>query len=706
MIKNIKPLSKPFRGSIMLEVLVVIGLVFLISPLIYIRAIKYSEELEDAAIAQNLRNLQQGVYTYIERNYNKIIDGTLEISESEIGAMDDSETVDYHIINTADTDFRRFVKIDNYTSSNLFDNIKIAIKREKISAEEVDENTDESETLTETTMVSALIVTDSSDNEAIDDVRGSRIATLIGSNAGYSQGDGQNMEASGAGGFFNVNVYEFFSTDMPSSGQLVVATDSFYFNNSVINQVSGDFLFRQKATSNSSYDETKAHRMETNIDFGIYDSVESPDVATSGRDIEDVGRIYGGEYQGNKTDDLIADYGYSASGVDETVVTYGVNFNNNTAFIEDARIASLGGAKISEVIPELILMAIYQDISYGNYVPKPGYDNPRILRNNSGCPTGYSERYELVQKEAIAGVDMLALAEHSTTTGIHSVKSWLRNNALRRSQHTDGSTIYYRTYNTGAGINTECRTDSTHSFVCTTLEYVNNVPKIYQQCTPNMTVYYDVNDADNVVDVTNISSFPYSNISVSALYSTSLGSFVYSYNDMSSISSATSLGSSGTAFLSCPAGGTCTCSNKYYCPDYWDNEKSSIDTLVDSNTVTDEFIQHGTCQAAINMISDSVDFLPYGDDYIAVNADGTFTEAQTVTATTAEVNSSSSGATEYYNTRLYFKTADVDEADLDCGSGSNINNISGLCQYDTKRYSTLPVNYDLYFYCERNQPTE
>ncbi len=702
--KNIyKHLKKQSSGAMMVEVLMVVGLILLLTPLIYSRVSYYTGELEDGGVADNLRSLSQGVYSYIEKNYDGLADGSAMIKSNSattapIGALaDGADAVDYHIVDIDDPELETFINTNDY-KTKFFDNAIVALKRHRLNNNKI--------------VITAMLATDSVNDVAITATNGARVASLYGAGAGYTKtsedGGTTKLTALGAGGFFKQEVDEYFSENMPNAGQIVVNVGSYPKSITAVEQAQaeGEFLFRGDILPPNSY--KTPYMMETDIDFEKYAS-GAP--TGEGYSVESVGEIFGKRFEpstdpahpnyiddtlGGKQEGLIAElekyHTYKDDESSAEFITYGVNFEDKSAFLDDARVETLGGAKISEVLPNLILMDIYQDIDMGHYVPLPGYDNPKILKPNAGCPIGYEPKFELVQKEAASGVDLLALAEHpSSTTGIHSTKTWLRNNKLVRSSHkyNDGSTTktFYKSYDADGNTTAQCY-ETGGDYVCTTFEVVGGEQKISQKCSSTRTIYYDVNDGDNEVTDANINNLTLSGVGMHADYDTTAGFWVFSSPSTNR----------SNAVLTCNTSGNCSCSNNSYCPDFDATKNYGTAPVL-------QYVQHGACQALINTI-EAGNFLPYGSGYTEVDADGTSGSTNRTTSATTTGISFSGGY--YYNTRLYYKAA-TSGTNITCSNGtSTLYGTNGLCASkgdaaDSKRYSSFRVKHDLYYYCAKKQ---
>ncbi len=683
----------------LIEALAVIGLIVLLTPMIFMRVSDYSDELEDGATASRLRLLRQGLSTYMEMNYENIINGTAEIQQNgtikTVEALDDDVDQDFIVVDIDDPELQRYIRPEYY-KSNLFDDVKVTVSRFRIEPPIIPDAEPE-EIPKPLIVLNGMILTKNNDaTDVMSFKRGRRIANIIGSDTGHITDvkeitGSADLRAVGAGGFFNLPVNNHFPSGDIQNGQIVVTTGSYYplqISLEASSEVEGDFLFRRESVSDN-YDVATAHRMETDIDFGVYTDDDKDEVydLTGSRSVVEVNRIMGMQNTAKVSADNAFEY---SEGLEASTIQkhqgYAVDFENKISFLEDMQVATLGGAKISEVLPDVILMGIFPDVDYGYYMPTIKYFDPLIVKENA-CPTGFTQKIELIQKETISSVDILALAQHgSSSTGIHSSKSWLQNLKLRRSQYKNGSTTYYRTYTRDGKIAGECSGDS--NYHCNVYEYVDGNAKLSQQCKVGETVIYNVSSSEPDIDTENFKAFNTHSAKKVAYYKVSS-------NQVQIYSPPGNLVVNYTS-------GQLTCKNRAFCPDF--KGELGVATAVSMPDLANGLYQHGSCQATINTIENGDNFLPYGANYTSINADGTSGSTVTTSATMPALPSDG----VYYNTRLYYKENAFDTMTQVCkfgGTNGTKTTISGkanaLCNVAAKnrRFSLLPTRVDMYLYC-------
>ena len=143
------------QGSMMVEALAMLGLITMVTPILYKKAAERTTELQDINTATQMRTLSKALDDFIQDNYNDIADGP----EGEL-SIDKADIVPYLPYNF------------NIDESKLFDEYQFALRNELINA-----GTDKEHSAI-TGVVLAPVSAD------IPMLRASKIASMVGANGG------------------------------------------------------------------------------------------------------------------------------------------------------------------------------------------------------------------------------------------------------------------------------------------------------------------------------------------------------------------------------------------------------------------------------------------------------------------------------------------------------------------------------------------
>ena len=187
--KSWKYLSQ--KGSMMVEALAMLGLITMVTPVLYKKAAERTTELQDINTATQMRTLSKALDDFIGDNYNDLADGPE--GEQEI---DKSEIEPYLPYNF------------NLDASKLFDEFKFAIRNEKIN-----DGTEK-----EHSAITGFFLAKAADE--IPMLRASKIASMVGANGGVVR----SKEIQGVQGGWGAPVNDFFSSDDVADGSLATSS--------------------------------------------------------------------------------------------------------------------------------------------------------------------------------------------------------------------------------------------------------------------------------------------------------------------------------------------------------------------------------------------------------------------------------------------------------------------------------------------------
>lgn len=194
------------KGSLMIEALAMLGLISMVTPVIYKKAAERTTEMQDINAASEVRVVVKAIDDYLRDNYTTITAGE--------SVTTNASTVNYSEFKSAGTqsktvnisDFTDYLPIGFRADGRTFRDFKVAIKK-----------TESGERKGLTTV---LLTVPGSGAVNMSKLRSSRIASMIGTNGGYIEG---NL-AKGVQGVWEVPVAQFVPGENPSDGTIVATS--------------------------------------------------------------------------------------------------------------------------------------------------------------------------------------------------------------------------------------------------------------------------------------------------------------------------------------------------------------------------------------------------------------------------------------------------------------------------------------------------
>ena len=229
-------------GSMMVEAMAMLALISLVTPTLYKKSAERTTELQDINTATHLRTLMKAADSYVSANYEELLDGMADGATKPI----DISTEDGQIAAGIHDYFPygyEFGAVKN------FEGPKLVLKRQGMSI---------------TSFVELPKKTD------IGDMRAARIASMIGSNGGYVDADGN---AQGVGGVWSLDSSELNSLGLSGTkGSIVVASSD------AINSATSGALENEKylqRTEVESDDQLWRNTMVTDLYMGGVTGVDN-----------------------------------------------------------------------------------------------------------------------------------------------------------------------------------------------------------------------------------------------------------------------------------------------------------------------------------------------------------------------------------------------------------------------------------------------
>lgn len=238
--------SSDERGALMLEAIALLGLMTMMSPMVVRQTADRTSEMEEVAVAGQMKTLRDAVSSYIDANYANI---------AAWASGTDAQTLPLN-------DLRpylppAFFQDDGTLGNKLIDNYQVGIRRERPCA---DLTKDECNRWKITGLISSM-------GEELDDRRAARIATMVGADGGYIRStqalnalfpgnEAEAKKAIGAQGIWEIDdVTQFFPGGNVGKGRVVATT-------TYTSGLGGDFLYRHAVNSLP-----EANSMFTDIDM-------------------------------------------------------------------------------------------------------------------------------------------------------------------------------------------------------------------------------------------------------------------------------------------------------------------------------------------------------------------------------------------------------------------------------------------------------
>ena len=179
--KYLKNISE--QGSMMVEALAMLGLITMVTPILYKKAAERTTELQDINTATQLRTMSKALDDYIKDNYTTLKDDMA----SDKANIDPDDIKDYLPYNFE-------------TKSKLFNDFSFSIKKSTIPAADGGEGT---------ASFTGVVLAPLADEGDLPRIRASKIASMVGANGGIVEG----TDIKGVQGTWNAPVADFIFKD-------------------------------------------------------------------------------------------------------------------------------------------------------------------------------------------------------------------------------------------------------------------------------------------------------------------------------------------------------------------------------------------------------------------------------------------------------------------------------------------------------------
>ncbi len=206
------------KGSMMVEAIAMLGLISMVTPVIYKKAAERTNEMQDINAASQVRTIVNAVDNYLRDNYVTITSGGTVTSNSATS----DKSVNYGNFDfgasSADTSaktttpiniehFRDYLPLGFKAQGKIFDDFQVVIKQTRDPSGE------------RKALTTVMVAKPNDNNPDMSRIRSSRIASMIGTNGGFFDGE----KATGVQG-----AWEIEKADLPNGNSVkdgsIVAT--------------------------------------------------------------------------------------------------------------------------------------------------------------------------------------------------------------------------------------------------------------------------------------------------------------------------------------------------------------------------------------------------------------------------------------------------------------------------------------------------
>lgn len=222
-------------GSLMIEAMAMLALISLVTPTLYKKSAERTTELQDINTATNVRTIMKAVDSYVTANYQSLLEDQLQTD----GATFEIDLDDGGVTGGIHDYFPYGYKFDNLKN---FGTPKVVLKRQGLSI---------------TSFIQLPKKTD------IGEMRAARIASMVGSNGGYVNGDNN---AAGVGGIWSLDESELRDLGFDTEKGSVVVASSDAINSAATGALENEkYLQRTQA---ESQDQLWRNTMVTDLYMG------------------------------------------------------------------------------------------------------------------------------------------------------------------------------------------------------------------------------------------------------------------------------------------------------------------------------------------------------------------------------------------------------------------------------------------------------
>lgn len=247
------------QGSLMIEAIAMLGLISMVTPVIYKKAAERTTEMQDVNAASEVRVVVKAIDDYLRDNYTTITAGESVTSNGSSQSYAPFKNAGAQSVTVVLTHFSAYLPIGFKADGKTFKDFKVAIKK-------VDDPQGERRALT------AVLVAENNKDDNFNRIRSSRIASMIGTNGGFIVGD----KAQGVQGVWEIKKEELPAKASPEG--TIVATSI----QAVADGTAGgkNVLHRVETPGRK-----ELNTMETTLFMGSNDVAELENLISAGKEV-------------------------------------------------------------------------------------------------------------------------------------------------------------------------------------------------------------------------------------------------------------------------------------------------------------------------------------------------------------------------------------------------------------------------------------
>lgn len=207
------------KGSMMVEAIAMLGLISMVTPVIYKKAAERTNEMQDINAASQVRTMVNAIDDYLRDNYVTITSGGTVTSNS--ASSDQSVNYGDYDFGASDADtsvkttapiniehFRDYLPLGFNAQGKIFDDFKVVIKQTRDPSGQ------------RKALTTVMVANPNSSNPDLSRIRSSRIASMIGTNGGYFDGE----KATGVQGVWEIQKDDLPNGDSIKDGSIVATS--------------------------------------------------------------------------------------------------------------------------------------------------------------------------------------------------------------------------------------------------------------------------------------------------------------------------------------------------------------------------------------------------------------------------------------------------------------------------------------------------
>lgn len=260
--------KKSQRGSLLIEAMAMLGLIAMVTPLLYKKAAERTTELQDINAAGEVRVVMNAVEDYLRDNYDDIVakqtvtskcDGSTQSMDFSFGNGDD-ENIEVPL-----KYFCEYLPYGFNEKTRSFNDLRVVVKKRTFDSGHRQDLT-------------ALLVATPTNGKDLQRMRASRIASMIGTNGGFAE----NKKAYGVQGVWEIDLSDFSASGFDPSK----AIDNAIVSTSLQSIASGNHGRENVLHRVRMEEQPELNTMATTLNMGNYDVQDIKQLVVTGSKLD------------------------------------------------------------------------------------------------------------------------------------------------------------------------------------------------------------------------------------------------------------------------------------------------------------------------------------------------------------------------------------------------------------------------------------